>query len=46
MKKISKIKNYLKKTKLTLTVIAVLLTLFSTPVFAADPLASINSLSY
>ena len=45
MKKISKIKNYLKKTKLTLTIIAVLLTLFSTPVFAADPLASINSLS-
>ena len=42
MQKISKIKNYLKKTKLTLTVIAVLLTLFSTPVFIFSAIKAIG----
>ncbi len=44
MKKIEKVTKVLRKTKVGLMVAAVVLSLMSTTVFAADPLASINSL--
>lgn len=37
--------SILRKAKLTLTVLAVMMTALSSTVFAADPLATINSLS-
>lgn len=45
MKKIEKITNLLRKTKIGLIAALVALTAMSTTVFAADPLATINSLS-
>lgn len=45
MKKIEKVTNILRKTKYGLMVSAVLLSAMTTTVFAADPLATINSLS-
>ncbi len=45
MKKIEKVTKVLKRTKVGLIISAVILSLMSTTVFAADPLASINSLS-
>ena len=45
MKRIEKITNLLRKTKIGLIAASVALTAMSTTVFAADPLAPINSLS-
>ena len=45
MKRIEKITNLLRKTKIGLIAASVALTAMSTTVFAADPLATINSLS-
>ena len=45
MKKIKKITNALRKTKIGLIAASVALSAMSTTVFAADPLATINSLS-
>lgn len=45
MKKIEKITNLLRKTKIGLIAASVALSAMSTTVFAADPLATINSLS-
>ena len=45
MMKIKKTQSILRKAKLTLTVLAVMMTALSGTVFAADPLATINSLS-
>ena len=45
MKRIEKITNLLRKTKIGLIAALVALTAMSTTVFAADPLATINSLS-
>ncbi len=45
MKKIEKVTKVLKRTKVGLMIAAVVLSAMSTTVFAADPLASINSLS-
>lgn len=45
MKKIEKITTGLRKTKYGLLAVAVILSAMSTTVFAADPLATINSLS-
>lgn len=45
MKKFDKVTNILRKTKYGLMVSAVLLSAMSTTAFAADPLATINSLS-
>ena len=45
MTKIEKTQSILKKTKLTLTALAVMMTALSGTVFAADPLSTINSLS-
>ena len=45
MKKFEKITNLLRKTKIGLIAASVALTAMSTTVFAADPLATINSLS-
>ena len=45
MKKLEKITNLLRKTKIGLIAASVALTAMSTTVFAADPLATINSLS-
>ncbi len=45
MKKFDKATNILRKTKYGLMVSAVLLSAMSTTAFAADPLATINSLS-
>lgn len=45
MKKIKKITNLLRKTKIGLIAASVALSAMSTTVFAADPLATINSLS-
>ena len=45
MKRIEKITNLLRKTKISLIAASVALTAMSTTVFAADPLATINSLS-
>ena len=45
MTKIRKTQNILRKAKLTLTVLAVMMTALSGTVLAADPLATINSLS-
>lgn len=44
MKRIEKITNLLRKTKIGLIAASVALTAMSTTVFAADPLATINSL--
>ena len=43
--KIRKTQSILRKAKLTLTALAVMMTALSDTVFAADPLATINSLS-
>ena len=45
MKKLEKITNLLRKTKIGLIAASVALSAMSTTVFAADPLATINSLS-
>ena len=45
MKKIKKITNLLRKTKIGLIAASIALSAMSTTVFAADPLATINSLS-
>ena len=45
MKRIEKITNLLRKTKIGLIAASVALSAMSTTVFAADPLATINSLS-
>lgn len=45
MTKIEKTQSILRKTKLTLTALAVMMTALSGTVFAADPLSTINSLS-
>ena len=45
MKKLEKITNLLRKTKFGLIAASVALSAMSTTVFAADPLATINSLS-
>ena len=45
MKKMEKITNALRKTKIGLIAASVALTAMSTTVFAADPLTTINSLS-
>lgn len=45
MKKFDKVTKILRKTKYGLMVSAVLLSLMTTTAFAADPLATINSLS-
>ena len=45
MTKIRKTQSILRKAKLTLTALAVMMTALSGTVFAADPLATINSLS-
>ena len=45
MKKIKKITNLLRKTKIGLIAASVALSAMSTTVFVADPLATINSLS-
>ena len=45
MKKFKKITNLLRKTKIGLIAASVALSAMSTTVFAADPLATINSLS-
>ncbi len=45
MKKFEKITNLLRKTKIGLIAASVALSAMSTTVFAADPLATINSLS-
>ena len=45
MMKIRKTQSILRKAKLTLTALAVMMTALSGTVFAADPLAAINSLS-
>ena len=45
MTKIRKAQSILRKAKLTLTALAVMMTALSCTVFAADPLATINSLS-
>lgn len=45
MMKIRKTQSILRKAKLTLTALAVMMTALSGTVFAADPLATINSLS-
>ena len=45
MKRIEKITNLLRKTKIGLIAASVALTAMSTTVFAADPLATINSRS-
>ena len=45
MKRIEKITNLLRKTKIGLIAASIALSAMSTTVFAADPLATINSLS-
>ncbi|MEE1350509.1 MAG: glutamyl-tRNA amidotransferase [Clostridia bacterium] len=45
MKKIEKASNILRKTKYGLIAVVAILSAMSTTVFAADPLATINSLS-